>query len=46
MVKFIVDADASEFDTKKMVYYMTGHHVVETAYVYEENTSNEPPLLK
>jgi simple sugar transport system ATP-binding protein len=44
--QIVVDADASEFDTKKMVYYMTGHHVVETAYVYEENTSNEPPLLK
>jgi len=44
--QIVVDADASEFDTKKMVYYMTGHHVSETAYVYEENSSNEHPLLK
>ena len=26
--QIVVDADASEFDTKKMVYYMTGHHVI------------------
>ena len=44
--QMVVDAEASEFDTKKMVYYMTGHHVSETAYVYEENSSNEHPLLK
>lgn len=44
--QMVVDADASEFDTSKMVYYMTGKHLTETKYEYKGSNADVKPLLK
>jgi simple sugar transport system ATP-binding protein len=44
--QMVVDADASEFDTTKMVYYMTGRNITEAMYEYKGGSASEAPLLK
>jgi len=39
--KKVIDADASEFDNEKLVYYMTGHHLENASYNYDKKVSEE-----
>ena len=42
--KKVIDADASEFNSDKLVYYMTGHQIEDVSYKYSKKS--ETSLLK
>jgi len=44
--KKVIDADASEFDSDKLTYHMTGHQIADVFYKYEKHAQEGASLLE